>query len=395
MTTGPFDGIRVLDFSRYIAGPLCAAMLGDLGAEVIRIEPPDGGDDRTVMPVSPSVGALFLGANRNKRSLPIDLKRPENRSIVERLVAMSDVVVTNMPGRALARLGLDYQSLRAINPRIVHTNVTAFGDEGPERDSIGFDGTGQAMSGAAYLSGHGEPTRSAVSYVDFGTALACAFGTVSALYQRQRTGEGQEVSGSLIRTSLMMMNPILIEQALGARTRVATGNRSPIAGPSDIFRTSDGWIMVQVIGQDMFARWVAVVGAPELLADPRFADDVKRGENGEVLSAVMRSWCEGRSSGDCLSVLRANRIPGCRVLSPAEALTEPQHTEGGMFEWVDRPTGPGVLPIVLPVHFASGDASVRSTAPEVGEGAVGILRGIGLSDAEIAGLGIDPSEGAT
>ena len=382
MPSGPFNGIRVLDAGRYISAPFCAAMMADLGADVIRIEPIGGADDRTVMPVSDDTGALHLHVNHSKRSLAIDLKHPDAQQIMQRLVRASDVVVTNMTNGILSRLRLDYDTLRSINPSVVHTNITAFGDTGPESESIGFDGTGQAMSGIAYLSGWpGQPTRSAASFVDYGTAMSAAFATAAALFERTRTGQGQQVKASLLGTALTMMNPILIEQALGARTRVATGNRSPIAGPSDIFRTTDGWIMVQVIGQDMFQRWAQLVGRPDLPANPLYADDIKRGENGEELSKLMQGWCAQRSSAECLAILRSARIPGCPVLSPQGALAERQHVEGGFFRWIDNASSEKPIPIVrLYQHNCESNPQL---APKLGIDSTEILLEIGFSEPEI------------
>ncbi|MDP1604850.1 MAG: CoA transferase, partial [Legionella sp.] len=297
-----------------------------------------------------------------------------------RLVEASDVVVTNMPNGMLNRLKLDYETFRAIKPSIIHTNITAFGDAGPESESIGFDGIGQAMGGAVYLSGFdGRPTRCAASYVDYATAMASAFATAAAIYERSRTGEGKNIQSSLLRTALTITNPILIEEALGVRTRNAIGNRSPIAGPSDIFKTSDAWITVQVIGADMFRRWAELVGRPELVNEPRFADDIKRGENGEELSVLMQSWCDGRSSEDCLAALRSTRIPGCRVLAPKDVLTERQNVEGGFFNWVDFDELKRTLPLVSPVN----PEEPPRPAPALGADTDGVLLEIGYSRADI------------
>lgn len=402
MGDGVLEGVRVLDFGRYIAAPFCAALLADLGAEVIRIEAIGGNDDRFVMPVTQDEGAVFLQVNRNKSSLPIDFASPRAPALMRRLVERSDVVVANLVPKALAKLGLDYETLRASKPDIILTNITAFGAEGPQRDATGFDGTGQAMSGALYLTGRsGEPFRAAVSYVDYGTALAAAFGTVAAIHARSRTGRGQEVSASLMGTALTMMNPMLIEVASGVRTRVPTGNRSPIAGPSDVFQTSDGWVMVQVIGRRMFDRWAALVGADELVDDPRFADDIRRGENGAELSRRMDAWCRPRSTHGCLAALRAARIPGCPILSPADVLREPQHREGGFFDWVGVEGIDRTVPLVAPVRLSETSRPPARPAPALGEGAAGMLRRMGFSEAEIAGLGRDgivslaPELGAT
>lgn len=387
MNQGILAGIRVLDFGRYIAAPFCAALLADLGAEVIRVEGVEGNDDRFVMPVTAAEGALFLQVNRNKSSLPIDMRHEKAPELIRRLVAASDVVVSNMVPKALARLGLDYPSLCAIRPDIILANVTAFGATGPERNSIGFDGTGQAMSGALHLSGlPGQPYRAAVSYVDYGTAFASAFGTLAAILDRSRTGRGQEVNTSLLGTALTMMNPILIEQASGRRVRVATGNRSPIAGPSDVFATRDGFVMVQVIGQEMFRRWVALVGAQDLEDDPRFADDIGRGENGVVLSDRMGAWCRDKTTQECLEALRVARIPGCPVLSPGEALDERQLREGGLLDWIEVAGLDRRVPLALPVHLSGAGTREIVRAPSLGEGARPILRSIGLTDREIAAL---------
>ncbi len=386
MTEGTLAGIRVLDFGRYIAAPYCASLLGALGAEVIRVEPPEGNDDRFVMPVSPEAGAMYLHVNRNKRSLPIDLRHPRATEVTHRLVRNADVVIANMVPKTLAKVGLDYEALRRLKHDIILTNITAYGEGGPQRDSIGFDGTGQAMSGAIHLSGwEDQPFRAAVSYVDYGTALASAFATLAAIHEHSRTGRGQEVQTSLLSTALTMMNPILIEEASGQRSRTPIGNRSPIAGPSDIFATSDGWIIVQVIGQQMFERWTLIVGAPHLLDDPRFADDIGRGEHGAVLSAFMKDWCRGRSSAECLATLRSARIPCSPILSPAEALAEPQNRENGFLDWESGAGLAQQLPFLLPFRMA-GDLPASNAAPALGQGAREVLRGAGFSNMEVDAL---------
>lgn len=387
MSHSPLLGMRVLDFGRYIAGPLCAALLADLGADVIRIEPLEGGDDRFVTPLGEGVeGATYLHMNRNKRAIALEVSAPGAQEILAPLIKSSDIVVANMPARALQKLGLDYKSLCALRPDIILTSVTAFGTQGPESGSIGFDGTGQAMSGAIALTGlPDQPFRAAVSYVDFGTAIASAYGTLAAVLSRKETGQGQHVQGSLLRTALTIMNPILIEQASGARTRVPTGNRSPIAGPSDLFATTDGWMIVQVIGQEMFERWTDLVGASDLLGDPRFKDDISRGDNGEILSARMNEWCADKSTAECLRLLREKRLPGCPVLSPEQALVEPQNVEGGFFNWFRYPGVLRDLPLVAPiVEFSNAPGGKPRPAPLLGEHTHDVLLELGFSVDQIA-----------
>jgi len=196
------QGIRVLDFGRYIAGPYCAALLAEFGAEVIRIEKREGSEDRFVAPVGASgEGSLFLQLNRNKLSLTVDPMTADGREIVRRLVRTADVVVANLPAQSRQAMGLDYASLAALKPDIIVTTCSAYGPVGPMAHNVGFDGVGQAMSGAVYMTGEpDQPYRAQVAWVDFGTALHCAFGTMAALMERAKSGRGQQVDGSLLGT---------------------------------------------------------------------------------------------------------------------------------------------------------------------------------------------------
>src|SRR5215469_12877858 len=221
------DGIRVLDFGRSIAEPYCAALLADLGADVIRVERIAGGEDRWVAPINDDkIGAMYVAMNRNKRGMTLDPSSPAGREIVKRLVATADVVVANLPPEVLRSLSLDLESLRRVKPDIILTTVTAFGAGGPWSDRHGFDGIGQLMSGAAYLTGTPEqPMRAAVAWVDFGTASVSAFGTLAALIARRETRRGQKVEAALLRTAVAFTNSALLEQQVIQANRVATLNR--------------------------------------------------------------------------------------------------------------------------------------------------------------------------
>ena len=383
----PLSGIRVLDFGRYIAGPYCAALLGDYGAEVIRVERIGGNEDRFIVPVAEDgAGAGFLQLNRNKKSLAIALGSAEGQAIVARLVATADIVVANMPADGLARAGLDLATLAAIKPDIILVTASAFGDEGPMAHSIGFDAVGQAMSGVVALTGTADqPYRAQVNYVDFGTALHCAFGAMLALRERDRTGRGQQVSGSLLGTATAMANVLSIDHALTGIERPAMGNRSYGSSPTDLFRTSDGWIMTQVVGEAIFRRWARLVGAPELIDDPRFVNDEARGAHGEALSAVMSAWCAARTTAQAMAALGAARVPAGPVLAPSQVIAHPQVQAMGYIEQVSYPGTTGPAPIVgAPLKLSDTPRDPMTRAPQAGEHSAEILTAIGYGADEIA-----------
>ena len=385
----PLQGIRVLDFGRYIAGPYCAALLADYGADVIRIEAPGGNDDRYTVPVADDgSGAMFMQMNRAKRCLTLKPGSPEGREIVRRLIETADVVIANLPYDALVKLGLDNDSLSAINPRVILATASAFGSEGPLASRVGFDAVGQAMSGTVHLTGTpDQPYRAQVNYVDFGTALHCAFGVMLALREREATGKGHCVSGSLLGTARALTTALTIDHALNGIDREPIGNRSFSSGPTDVFRTRDGWIITQIVGAPIFARWAGLVGRPELVDDPLYASDILRGDNGEELSAIMQRWCIERTNADAIAELAAGRVPAAPVLRAGEVLAQPQVAAMGLVEPIDYPGAAAAVPVIrAPIRLSSSDKVTPSRAPRVGEHSDAILAGIGYDAEAIAAL---------
>ena len=383
------SGVRVLDFGRYIAGPYCAAILSDLGAEVIRVERVLGSEDRFIAPVTESGdGAIFLQCNRGKLGFTLDPLAPRGREVATRLIRTADVVVANLPDAALTQMGLDYESLSRTRSDIILTKVTAFGTNGPYADRVGFDGIGQAMSGAMYLSGAPDrPSKSVVNYVDFTTALSCALGTVVALFERQKTGRGQIVEGSLLGSALTLMNPLLLEEHVLELGRVGTQNRGQTVGPSDTFRTKDGWVLVQVIGQPLFQRWARLMGEEHWLVDPRFSSDDARGRHSQVLSTRMATWCAGRTTAEALSELERAKIPAGPVYAPRQVLDDPHVRAGGFFRALDYPGLERSAPIAeTPFRLSETVAGPRGRAPALGEHTDSILSALGYSEQDIAEL---------
>lgn len=382
-------GIRVLDFGRYIAGPFCATLLGDLGADVVRIEKVDGSEDRFLSPITEDgAGALFMQLARNKQSLTLNPMKPEGREVVKKLVATADVVVANLPPDTLETLGLDYESLTAIKPDIILTMISAFGRGGPYSNRVGFDGLGQAMSGNMYMSGTpDQPMKAYAPFIDFGTASLAAFGTMSALFERQKTGRGQIVEGSLFNTALTMMNGTVIEQSAIQRNRVATLNRSQTSAPADTFKTKDGWVLVQTVGGPLFKRWADLMGEDHWLNDDRFKTDISRGDNGEIISDRLATWCAERTSKEVLDEMEQARIPAGPVLSPKQVLEDPHIAEKGLFEPVDYPGLNNPAPLMkTPVELSKTPGEIRKRPPTLGEHTDEIMRKLGFSQDQISDL---------
>ena len=387
--SGVLDGIRVLDFGRYIAGPFCGMLLGDMGAEVIRVDRLDGSEDRFLVPVAESgEGPLFLALNRNKRSLTLNPTKPEGREIVRQLVKTADVVIANLPQPTLESMGIDYESLKAIKEDIILTTVTAYGNGGPYSERVGFDGVAQALAGATYHGGRpGDPMKSFVPFADFGTASLAAFGTMSALYERQKSGQGQLVEGALTRTVMAFNIAVLGEQAVTGIDRPGYGNRGYSSGPSDAFKTKDGAVMVQIIGPAMFKRWADLMGEDHWLTDPRFATDMDRGDNGELLSARMQVWCMDKTTKQVLDTLDEARIPCGPVLSAKQTLEDPHiramdFLQDMAFPGMEKPASITTTPVKL----SKTPGTIRQRTAMLGEHTDEILAELGYDSAAIANL---------
>ncbi|MFN3232059.1 MAG: CaiB/BaiF CoA transferase family protein [Alphaproteobacteria bacterium] len=393
--TGVLDGVRVLDFGRYIAGPYCATMLGYMGAEIIRVEKLKGGEDRYVYPLyhhedgSEGEGTLFNQVGANKKSITLNPTKPEGREIVKKLVATADVVVANLPAPAMKSLGLDYDSLTATKPDIILASISTFGPTGPYANRGGFDGIGQVMSGAAWFSSHdGTPVKSNAPFIDFGTAVITAYGTLAAIMHHRATGEGQEVGGALLRTGLTYMNGLLMEQAVLDMNRQPTGNRVQTSAPSDIFATSDGHVLTHIVGDGLFRNWARMIGEEDQwMNDPRCRSDQSRGDNRDVICDRMADWCATRTTDDVIALCEEFGVPAGPVLNPGQALEDPQVQAMGDMVQMDLPGVDKPVPVMgPPVHLSKTPGEIRHRAPALGEHTDEIMAELGYSADQVADL---------
>jgi crotonobetainyl-CoA:carnitine CoA-transferase CaiB-like acyl-CoA transferase len=392
MTTFPLalDGIRVLDLSRVIAGPWCGALLGDFGADVIKVEDTDAGDEsRTWPPRKDGETAAYLLFNRNKRGMTLDLKSPDGVDVIKALVRKSDVLVENFRTGTMESFGLGYDVLAEINPRLIYCSVAAFGRTGPRKDSPGYEALMQAFSGIMSITGEpgGPPVRSAVSFLDLTTGILCALGVTAAVHQRERTGLGQRVDGSLLDTAVALLAYHAEGYLLAGLVPKALGSGHPSLSPYRNFMCRDGqWIFIAAANDRFWGKLTQALGLEAMAADPRFAKNGDRVAHRAELEAMLEKIIGEYDREPLLKRLEEADVPATPVNTVDQVMNDPQTIARGMIERVVHPKL-GEIPVVgTPLKFSRMTPGVRRAAPLRGEHTDAVLAECGLSPERIREL---------
>ncbi len=388
--SGPLAGIRVLELARVLAGPYCGMMLADLGADVIKVEQPDVGDDlRHWGPpfVGDGQSTYFLSVNRNKRSISLDLKTPAGRGVFEQLVAGSDVLIENFRPGGLEALGLDDETLRSRNPGLIHCSITAYGTVGPLRDRPGYDVMVQAMSGLMSVTGEpgGEPMKVGVAMVDIAVGLNSAVGILAALLERVRTGEGGRVATSLLEVAVAALPNLTAGFLMAGAVPKRLGNSHPNAIPYGVYRTRDSHIVLAVGNDDQWRRLCHAMGNDTLATHPDWATNGARITRRAEVDNLVAEWFLGWDTADLADLLTLNEVPNGPINAIPDVLAHPQVTALGLVRATDHPTSGTLRYVASPLHM--GVEAPNRPAPLLDQHRQDVLRDVlGLTPAQARDL---------
>lgn len=380
------SGVRVIDLGRHLAGPTCGMFLGDMGADVVKIESPDGGDHGRASgpPFFEGESAFFLSANRNKRSIVLDLRQPEGQEILRQLISTADVVVENYRPGIMEAMGAGYEAMSAVNPRIIYCSISGFGADGPFSDRPGLDQIVQGFSGLMSVTGFedGPPVRVGIPISDLLTGLFGAYGVLAALYAREQTGRGQVVNTSLLESMVGLLAFQAVRYLNGAGVPPPAGNHHPINAPYGIFRSKDGYITLGGVGEKRWRLICEILDMPELPDDPRFKTNGDRFTNRLELAEVLETKLMERNSDEWELIFNEQSVPCGPIYKMDEVLNHPQILHRQMVVEREHPAMGMVRLLGLPVKLSETPGDVHRVPPLLGQHTDEILAEIGIDEGE-------------
>lgn len=389
--TGPLAGLKVIELTNVMAGPVAGLMLADMGADVIKVERLPGGDDtrRATPPEINGESCAFMIVNRNKRGIAVNLKKAEGVEVVRRLIAHADVVLENFRPGTMEKLGLDYASLKAANPAIIYCKITGFGLTGPYAKRAGYDLIAQGMSGIMSLTGEGPgrpPVKVGVPIGDISAGILASNGVLAAYIERLRTGQGQYLDTSLYEASMIFTYWQAAMAFATGESAGPMGSAHPVAAPYQAIPTQDGWVNIGAVSQATWEKLTQAIGLPGLVTDERFSSNGARMQNRDVLIGIISEALSGHGTDYWVERFEAAGVPAGPVRKMREMLDDPQTRARDMVITVDHPVAGEVQALGLPVKFSHGNGVTRRGAPLYGEHTREVLNEIGYSDKDIAAL---------
>jgi crotonobetainyl-CoA:carnitine CoA-transferase CaiB-like acyl-CoA transferase len=379
-TFQPLQGVRVLDFSRILAGPYCTMVLGDMGAEIIKIERPGSGDETRAWgpPFVGGESAYFLCVNRNKKSVTVDMSTPEGKGVIRDLAARSDVLVENFRPGTMEKLGLGYDALQAVNPRLVYCAISGFGRSGPDRDRAGVDVIVEGVGGLMSITGEpdGPPVKVGVAIIDVATALHAHGAIIAALFERQRTGQGRRLDFSLLEVQIATLINIGSDYLIGGVVPKRWGSAHTSIVPYQAFEASDGYVVVGAINESLWQRFCEAIEQPDLANDSRFSSNVLRGQHRAELLTLVQPIFRQRPRADWLERFRDQGIPCGPIKTLDEVYRDRQVEHLGIVQEVDHPTAGRIKLAGSPIRADDAQLPVRLPPPRLGEHTEEVLRDV-------------------